>query len=294
VVETSATSAGLSNNPSIPIAANGGLCSDPAGFPTSTWSSLLALANGVDIAAFQVNQFTGSSEFKVSFFSETQSEFKTDYVGFSEPNVSDGPVQASPGSCVIGFGGPNSAGSNATSLDTGSSLTVTPPSGSVLNIPSSSTGFYHYTGTAAFPAGAYTATNGNVGAGVVPVSANFTIPAFATWTNRNSLANSTATRANGLTVTWSGGDSSTGSYIDISGNSNLPGSTNGSSTVSFECVALASAGKFTIPPSTLLALPAAGGSLALSSNFFESVDLPGFNLAWLTGSNGAGVPITWK
>jgi uncharacterized protein (TIGR03437 family) len=294
VVETSATSAGLSNNPSIPIAANGGLCSDPAGFPTSTWSSLLALANGVDIAAFQVNQFTGSSEFKVSFFSETQSEFKTDYVGSSEPNVSDGPVQASPGSCVIGFGGPNSAGSNATSLDTGSSLTVTPPSGSVLNIPSSSTGFYHYTGTAAFPAGAYTATNGNVGAGVVPVSANFTIPAFATWTNRNALANSTATRANGLTVTWSGGDSSTGSYIDISGNSNLPGSTNGSSTVSFECVALASAGKFTIPPSTLLALPAAGGSLALSSNFFESVDLPGFNLAWLTGSNGAGVPITWK
>ena len=293
VVETSATSAGLSNNPSIPIAADGGLCSDPAGYPTSTWSSLLALANGVDFAAFQVNQFTGFSEFKSFFGSDTQSQFQSDYVGFSEPNVNDGPVQASPGSCVIGFGGPNDAGNNATSLNTGSALMVTPPSGSVLNIPSSSTGFYHFTGTSAFPAGTYMVTNGTASAGVIPVSATFTVPAFATWTNQNALANSTVTRANGLTVTWSGGDSTEGSYIDISGNSQIPGGASGA-TVGFECVALASARTFTIPPSTLLALPAAGGGLVLSSYFFESVDVPGFNLAWATGSNGASVPVTWK
>jgi uncharacterized protein (TIGR03437 family) len=293
VVQTSGTSAGLSNNPSIPIADNGDLCSDPAGYPTSTWPPLLALPNGVDFAAFQLNQFTGSSELKAFFGSDTHSQFEADYVGLSEPNVNDGPVQASPGSCVIGFGGPNDAGNNAVFLNTGSPLMVTPPSGNPFNIPSSSTGFYHFTGTSAFPAGTYTVTNGNVGAGVVPISASFTVPAFATWTNQSALANTTVTRANGLTVTWSGGDSSEGSYIDIGGSSQIPGGANGA-TVTFECVALASAGKFTIPPSTLLALPAAGGGLALSSNFFESVNVPGFNLAWATGSNGASVPITWK
>ena len=293
VVETSGTSAGLSNNPSIPIAANGGLCSDPAGFPTSTWSPLLALPNGVDVATFQLNQFTGFSEIKAGFFSETQSQFEADYVGFSEPNVNDGPVQASPGSCVIGFSGPNSAGNGATFLDTGSTLMVTPPSGSALSIPASSTGFYHFTGTSTFPAGTYTVTNGSASAGILPISASFTVPPFATWTNQSALANTTVTRANGLTLTWSGSDSSAGSYIDISGGSSIPGSTNGA-TVTFECVALASAGTFTIPPSALLSLPATGGSVNLSSNFFEPLSIPGFNLAYATGSNSAGVPITWK
>ncbi len=297
VVETSATSAGLSNNPSIPIAANGGLCSDPAGFPTSTWPSLLALSNGVDFAAFQINQSSGFNELKASFASGTQSQFAANYVGLSEPNVNDSPVQASPGSCVIGFGGPNPAfdsSAGSTALDTGSTLMVTPPSGSAFSIPSSSTGFYHFTGTSSFPAGTYTVTNGNVGAGEVPISASFTVPAFATWTNQSALANSTVTRANGVTVTWSGGDSTAGSYIDISGGSSIPGGASGA-TVTFECVALASAGTFTIPPSALLALPATGGSVNLSSNFFEPLSVPGFNLAWATGSNGVGsAPITLK
>jgi len=293
VVETSGTNATLSNNPSIPIAADGGLCSDPAGFPTSTWPPLLALAGGVDAAAFQLNQAPGFSEIKAGFFSATQSQLEAAYVGISEPNVNDGPVQASPGSCVIGWGGPNNALNDATFLDTGSTLLVTPPSGGDLSIPSSSTGFYHFTGTSAFPAGTYTVTNGSVGNGVVPVSASFTEPAFATWTNQDALANSTVTRANGLTVTWSGGDSSEGSYIDISGGSAIPGSANGA-TVTFECVALASNGTFTIPPSALLALPAGGGGLGLSSYFFEAISVSGFNLAYATGSNGTNIPITWK
>lgn len=290
VVETSGANSTLSNNPSIPIAANGGLCSDPAGFPTSTWPPLLALPGGINVATFQVNQAPGSTEIKASFASVTQSQVESEYVQASEPNVSDGPVQVSPGSCVIGFGGPNNLA--GTPLDTGSTLMVTPPSGSTLSIPASSTGFYDFTGTTPFPAGTFTVTNGAGGAGVGPISTSFTVPAFATWTNQNTLANSTVTRANGLTVTWSGGNSSAGSYIDISGASNLPGG-NGAS-VTFECAAPAAAGTFTIPSSALLALPAGGGGLALSTYFFESITVPGFNLAWATGSNGTNVPITWK
>jgi hypothetical protein len=117
--------------------------------------------------------------------------------------------------------------------------------------------------------------------------------AFATWTNQSALANTTVTQANGLTVTWSGGDSSEGSYIDIGGSSQTPSGAN-RATVTFECVAPASAGKFTIPPSALLALPAANGGLVLSSSFFESVNVPGFNLAWDNGEQRGVHPIVWK
>jgi len=291
VVETSGTTATLSNNPSIPIAPNGGLCSDPAGFPANTWPSLLGLTGGVQVATFQLNQsnFQGSiySELKAGFFSATQSQLTSGYVALTEPNVNDSPVQVSPGSCVVGFGGPNNF--PATGLDAGPALTVTPPAGGALNVPPQATlGAYKETGMSLLPSGTYTVTNGSGGAGVGAITANFTVPPFATWTNQNALTNSTVARANGLTVTWSGGSSSGGSYIDIQGNSS-----NGS--ISFECAAPIASGTFNIPSSALLALPPGqGGSLGVGTYFFAPVSVPGFNLAGVAGSNIVGVPINWK
>jgi uncharacterized protein (TIGR03437 family) len=290
VVQTSATSttpATLSNNPSIPIAANGGLCSDPAYLPVSTWPSLLALPGGVSVAGFQLNQSgptaSASSEFKAGFSSATQTQFASDYAGLSEPNVADSPVQVSPGSCVAGFGGPASI--TSTGLDAGPFLTLTPPAGSALNVPPQSTlGAYKATGTILFPSGNYTVTNGAGGANVGPTSAGFTVPAFATWTNQTALNNSAVTRSGGLTLTWSGG-SSAGTYIDIQGNS-------GGTT--FECAAPAAAGTFTVPASALLGLPLGNGSLQLGTYFFESIVVPGFNLGYATGSNAISIPVTWR
>jgi hypothetical protein len=291
-VQTNATL--VSNNPSIPIAANGGLCSDPAGFPTTTWQPLLSMPGGIEVASFQLNQGGSaaafSSEVKAGFFSFTQSQLASDYVGVSEPNVADGPVQVSPGSCVIGFGGPNNL--TETGLDAGSSLTVTPPTGSALILPPQSTlGAYKETGTSSLPSGTYTVTNGAGGAGVGPITASFTVPPSAVWTNQNTLANSTVTRSNGLTITWSGGSSSPGSYIDIQGNAAYGSSGN---TQNFECAAPIAAGTFTIPPSTLLALPAGGGGISFATYFFVNATVPGFNLAYATGSNEVNVPIQWK
>jgi len=88
-------------------------------------------------------------------------------------------------------------------------------------------------------------------------------PVFA-WTNQSSLT--TVVRANGATVTWSGGDPA--GYVTISGQSELNGSTAASTvSVSFTCTARVTDGSFTIPPAVLLALPpttaAPGASFAV-------------------------------
>jgi hypothetical protein len=72
------------------------------------------------------------------------------------------------------------------------------------------------------------------------------------WTNQSSLT--TVVRANGATVTWSGGDPA--GYVTIGGQSDLFGSTAATTvSVSFTCTARVTDGSFTIPPAVLLALP---------------------------------------
>jgi hypothetical protein len=245
------------------------------------------------VLGIQINQGSSGtvvySELKASLLSITQSQFVSEYAGVSEPNVNDGPVQVSPGSCVIGFGGPNNP--VGTGLDAGPGLTVTPPGGSAFPVPQISTGLYKVTGTSLFPSGTYSLNNGGGGANVGPLSAGFTVPAFATWTNQSALANSAIARANGVTLTWSTG-ASAGAYIDIQGSSNIQGSNGGN--VTFECAAPLAAGTFTVPSSALLALPSGGGGLSLNTYFFEPISVPGFNLAYIAGSNQTIVPVSWK
>jgi hypothetical protein len=100
-------------------------------------------------------------------------------------------------------------------------------------------------------AGTYNFT-GAGGPDVGAFSASYTMPPVFTWTNQSSLA--TVVRANGATVTWTGGDPA--GYVAISGTSTLLGATAASTaTVSFTCTARITDGSFTIPPAVLLALP---------------------------------------
>jgi hypothetical protein len=100
-------------------------------------------------------------------------------------------------------------------------------------------------------AGTYNFT-GAGGPDVGSFAASYTMPPAFAWTNQSSLA--TIVRANGATVTWTGGDPA--GYVTISGQSTLNGATAATSaTVSFTCTARVTDGSFTIPPQVLLALP---------------------------------------
>jgi len=100
-------------------------------------------------------------------------------------------------------------------------------------------------------AGTYNFT-GAGGADVGSFSSSYTMPPAFAWTNQSNLA--TIVRANGATVTWTGGDPA--GYVTISGQSELNGATAATSvSVSFTCTARVTDGSFTIPPVVLLAMP---------------------------------------
>jgi hypothetical protein len=110
-------------------------------------------------------------------------------------------------------------------------------------------------------------------------TASITIPAPAfTWTNSTTA---TIPRAQGLTITWSGGDSSPTGAVDIAGSSYA------NSTVGalFSCRVPASPGRFTIPAEVLLFLPPSYtnsgvpmGNLTVSNTVTPTpLPLPGFS-----------------
>jgi uncharacterized protein (TIGR03437 family) len=100
-------------------------------------------------------------------------------------------------------------------------------------------------------AGTYNFT-GSGGPDVGGFTAAYTLPPAFSWTNPSSLA--TIVRANGATVTWTGGDPA--GYVTIAGQSNFTGATAATSaSVSFTCTARVTDGSFTVPPVVLLAMP---------------------------------------
>jgi hypothetical protein len=165
------------------------------------------------------------------------------------------------GSCVVSTRVSGQAAppptSTAQSLDAGT-ITVSGPgiNGARQITKSSTAGFLLYglildnTATT-LQAGAYNFT-GAGGPDVGSFTASYTMPPVFTWTNPASLA--TIVRANGATVTWTGGDPA--GYVTMSGASTLAGATAASTaTVSFTCTARVTDGSFTIPPVVLLAMP---------------------------------------
>ncbi len=170
------------------------------------------------------------------------------------------------GACIVttysGQTAPPSVQSTLITLDAGPSIGVNGPAGSktlaksVQNIPTIGN-FISYgaklgAGVAGnyLDAGAYTFT-GPGGPDVGSFTARLTLPATLTWTNAAAVA--TVVRANGATVTWTGGDPA--GYVQISGNSTVV-SDSSAVFASFTCNERTSVGQFTVPPVVLLALPA--------------------------------------
>jgi hypothetical protein len=131
-------------------------------------------------------------------------------------------------------------------LNAGTGIQVTGPNGSQTIPTNAGEVTLSAAGTFLSP-GAYTLT-GTGGADVGSFTAPLTIPTPPTLTSPASIS---VTRANGITLTWSGGAANY--IIQITGESATDNtSTNGAS---FGCYVAASAGTFTIPASVLLALP---------------------------------------
>jgi uncharacterized protein (TIGR03437 family) len=164
------------------------------------------------------------------------------------------------GSCAVtnNLNGGNPPLTLVAGLDFGSQISVQGPNGTQ-NAPAASGQFKTILsagGTYLSP-GTYTVSAPG-GADVPAFTASIAIPAMPTMTSPtpDSANPFAATRANGLTVTWSGGTQA--AYVQLEVFSATDNSyTTGSDVV---CSAPASAGTFTIPPGALLTLPA--GSFA--------------------------------
>jgi uncharacterized protein (TIGR03437 family) len=246
----------VSNTLVIPTAASGANCT-PSFRPTSTEAFHALLARpSVSVAALTMlrNLFItrDASGALTSSRSDGGSGF---FYRIPRPQpFSVGAYADTPpiGTCSVGSGGGLPAGT-LVNLDAGASLTVTGPNGNRTIAQFAGAPNFAYSGmlgagvTGNFlDPGAYT-IRGAGGGDIAAFSAPITIPQPLQWTNQDS--SHSVNRANGLRVTWTGGDPE--GYVLISGQSTV-----GQATARFDCYARSLAGEFTVPPAVLLALPA--------------------------------------
>jgi hypothetical protein len=163
-----------------------------------------------------------------------------------------------------------------TYLDAGALSLVGPSGGSSVSIPATSKGvYYHQLGSSSTPStplylsqGPYTLT-GAGGADVGAFTSTLTLPASFTWTNMDAIAS--VTRANGVTVNWTGGAGN----VVILGYSAITTPQNAGTM--FYCIAQASANTFTVPPGVLLALPVSATSGGVSMGALMVTNTPATN-----------------
>jgi uncharacterized protein (TIGR03437 family) len=202
-----------------------------------------------------------------------------------------------PGSCQVygrvnGSTGPpiNIVGG----LDAGPQLTVQGPNGTK-NVPGSH-GTYNgtiSTNGSYLVAGSYIVSVPG-GADVAKFSVPVTIPAMPTMTFPAPDAKSptAVTRADGLTVTWTGGQAN--ELIQIEGFSATDNTY--SAGADFLCSVTATAGTFTIPPSVLLAMPGGnfGGLWFRSYVMPVSISGTGLTVANLNVGYGSFAPVNYQ
>jgi uncharacterized protein (TIGR03437 family) len=214
---------------------------------------------------------------------------------------------ASYGSCTVVFYSgrttpPSSSAGMTQYLDAGPSIGMTGPPGSRTLSKATISGVTYYAANldmtaTTLTAGQYTFV-GTGGADVGPFTANYNAPQPLTWTNQDSIT--TVNRANGVTVTWTGGDPA--GYVSITGQNFVSGATAAATVgASFTCIARATDGTFTVPAIVLLALPASatiagftipGNLVVTSASFGGSFQASGIEIGGIVSSfvSGIGVP----
>jgi uncharacterized protein (TIGR03437 family) len=242
----------VSNTITVPVAPNGGPCSDPASGLSGTQLQTLANKAGgnVNSVAAAVSQTSEFGKINTGVF--------VGALTLGSANYGEGYEYASQGSCIVVP--PEQSKytdilTDSNGLDAGS-IQLTGPTGN-LSLGAGG-GLYQ----AQLPAGSVTASpgtytiTGSGGANVGSFMVAINVQGALTLTNQSALA--TITRSQGATVTWSGGFPN--GDVQIEG---AVGDQYG--TIRFYCHAPSSAGQFTIPSSILLAMPPGGGDLIVTN-----------------------------
>ncbi|HCC57287.1 MAG TPA: hypothetical protein DEQ47_08470 [Solibacterales bacterium] len=280
----------VSNSTTLPIAPNGGTCSDPNTEFTAAQLQALSNKSSVNVGTMFISQEANVARnlsrnvFRGKFLNYASADFnaRTPSPGF-----------LSYGSCQI-----LTKEARATHLDVGPTLTVLGPGGeqgsaSPTTQKDGTPGDYVGSlpdGFIPSGGGSFTFSNGSGSAAVGPFNAAaVTMPPPLTWTNMGGI--STINRSQGVTVTWSGG--SPGTFVMLLGAARISSTSN--AAVSFACAASLNSGQFTIPPSLLLAVPAGTGQLILYNVTAPApFSAPGLDLGAAFAEVGWNIPVMYQ
>ena len=277
LVETVTDTSGkvvVSNYTTIAVAGSGSPCSDSNGFSANDLT--LAQANG----KFRQGRVSLSRTITNISYSGLSAQLKADkgsgtFVSYTLDQLtsSQGLGQTTTiGTCSVWtFSGQTGVTDPILpiGLDAGTVINVQGPQGAKqMTTSATTTGSYSATfanatvipgltvpglGTPYLEKGTYTIDNGSGGKDVGAFKFTLNLPDPLVWSNQDSIAS--VTRAQGVTVNWTGGDAS--SYVKITGFSSMSVP---QVTGVFTCTAPASALTFTVPAVVTLALPASSSS----------------------------------
>ena len=303
----------VSNTVSIPVAPGGGTCSDPTFTSTTPTIPTGAATYKYGLISLESRSQTLTTNNQTATTNSAAGYALFDQVTITQPagtgttSTGSGTTStASYGSCSVvstlvsltgtggGTGGGTGTGSSGVTtkpLDAGTSLSATPPAGSVISFGLQSPGSYaaSVANIASLPAGAWQISNGTGGADIGPFTLNFNLSPPLVWTNQ-SAAMTTIDRTKPFTMTWTGGDP-LGSASIILSTESLNLATSSFALAEVSCSAPVSAGQFTIPPYVLLGLiPGALTNLVeLSGGGGQAVTIPGLDYAYLSYSSATVV-----
>jgi hypothetical protein len=135
--------------------------------------------------------------------------------------------------------------------------------------------------------------NGGGGADVGPFTATLALKTPLTWTNQDALTQ--VNRAQGIPITWTGGDPA-GTVIISGGVTNSVGASD-IYVAAFVCMAPVSAGQFTVPSIVTLSLPPSSqiavgpgipatptGSLSVGTSVTGTFTAPSIDLGTISSS----------
>jgi len=266
----------ISNSVTLPIAASGGICTDPlmgiSASQAAVWSGKTAVSAGI-MAVEQVNGPFADGVAMVDFFGMDGTSFSSWAMkqdGYTSTAVSLG-------SCVGGATINDQwlpLTSAAVAVDAGS-VTFDGPGGSRQMPFQTQSGSYELVLgskdglSSPMTGGTYTFAGGQ-GAYVFNASLNF--PIAEVFQNLTGNQSPITISRSGQTITWTGGSSS--QYITISG---VAGN------ASFVCNAPAAAATFTIPPAVLAPLTGSGSLTVRVAAFPQTVTVPGLDAAYVMG-----------
>lgn len=191
------------------------------------------------------------------------------------------------------------------SLDAGSAISLTGPNGQrtlAKNVFGDDISYFSQLDANGLylTAGSYTFT-GPGGPDIPAFSASVDFPQPLVWTNREAITE--VNRANGVTVTWSGGDPN--GYVQITGVSFVSVTEDTAVIALFFCSARTSDQSFTVPSVVLLALPESGtvssegvefpipGSLGVSSYTDKQVDIPNVDYGFASTSVSDSISVEY-